>query len=49
MKKWISVFLSVLLLSAMVGCGQSAGRTDEQESSLDSGNAASSDRAERLQ
>lgn len=41
MKKWISIFLSVLLLFAMAGCGQSAGRTEGQESSPDSENAIS--------
>lgn len=41
MKKWISIFLSVLLLFAMAGCGQSAGRKEDQESSLGSENAIS--------
>ncbi len=44
MKKWITVFLSVFVLLTMAGCGQSAGRTEEQESSPDLENTASAGR-----
>lgn len=46
MKKWISIFLSVLLLLAMTGCGQSSARTEDQESSPDSENTASAGQKE---
>lgn len=47
MKKRISIFLSVLLLLAMTGCGQSAGRTEAQESSPDSEDTVSIEQAEQ--
>ncbi len=45
MKKSISIFLAVLLLLSIAGCGQSAGRTEAQESSPDSENTASVEQA----
>jgi len=48
MKKWISIFLSVLMLLAMVGCGQSAGRTENQENSSDSENVAFANQQEAV-
>lgn len=41
MKKWISMFLTVLLMLTIAGCGQSAGRTENQENRPDSENTPS--------
>ncbi len=45
MKKWIPMLFSVVLLFSMAGCGQSAGRTEDQESRFDSENSVSLEQA----
>ncbi len=47
MKKRISIFLAAFLLLTMVGCGQSAGRTENQESKPASENTTSLDQVEQ--
>ena len=47
MKKRISIFLTVLFLLAMAGCGQRAGKVEGQGSSCDLENPASVERPEQ--